>query len=478
MRSWAFVWVAAAAIGAFAAGAGHAREAQGVNDYAKAHWDASQSCVPFVRRYESVCGESYKSDFDFMKGRKRADGKPEEVNPYDTRATPNICKQLAADQGPTVLKGQVISVYMQQGYIKDFTERWEELFRLRKRGEIAIVARVAELDPDNDFNFTTEGRDRGRLVYYSEGVQPGQFLNFSQMPIYGPIEYKGKPLVVELYIIELDVKENTEISGLLTAAAGLGAMAYPPASPILQVLDTIGGGLLKANKSDVEFKYHATLLAGDMQLASIRAGTLEYGNYAFVRMPYSDPSKSAVAKPHPWSGWYFNQKNARIYQDEHCSSLMVDHTYMTVQINRAKEEATLDSQNTFQQFMRKITAESEASAASKTAIISALGQTVAEDERYRNARKLLDHANKVRYPDGKAVAGSQNAFDAPTKAALDKLVDDIQTSLAGGANAPYSPAHAASLVDGISRLLNNKPVFTARAFDAAAIKAALAANPS
>ncbi len=258
-----------------------AREDQGVNDYAKAHWNAEQSCVPFVRKYESVCGGSFSND-------------PKSQN-YDLRASADNCKHLSAEQRPIVQRGQIISVYMQQAYIKDFSERWEGLWEEllgSKRGEIAIVARVAELDDKSDFDFTVTGRDRGRLVYYSEGVQPGQYLNFSQLPIYGPIEYKGKPLVMEFYIIELDVKENTEISGMLSAAAGLGAVAYPPASPILKVLDTIGGGLLKANKSDLEFKYHAAILAGDNQLKSLKAGMLEFGNYAFVRMHYTDPKDS------------------------------------------------------------------------------------------------------------------------------------------------------------------------------------------
>ena len=333
-----------------------ARENQGVNDYAKAHWSVEQSCVPFVRKYESVCGSSFETDKSYEKNDK------ERAKKYDTRSNTNSCDKLNLESKPNVEKGQVISIYLQQTFIEDFTERWGEIFG-RKRGEIAIVARVAELSDSTDFDFTNAGRDRGRLVYYSEGVQPRQFLNFSQLPIYGPIEYTGKPLVLEFYIIELDVKENTEISGLLSAAAGLGATAYPPASPVLKVLDTIGGGLLKSNSSDLEFKYHAALLAQEKQILNIKSGVLEYGNYAFVRMPPMDRNDPSSTSNHRWSNWWFNQKNARIYEDKDCSRPLLTQTYLTLQVNRASEQSSLDLNNTFLNFVNKITTEASAGTA-------------------------------------------------------------------------------------------------------------------
>jgi hypothetical protein len=447
-----------------------AREDQGVNDYAKAHWNTERSCVPFVRKYESVCGSSFSYDAGLLKDDKSM--------LYDLRARGDNCNDLTPEQRPIVQQGQIISVYLQQTYIQDFSERWEGLWEglfASKRGEIAIVARVAELDDKADFDFTTAGRDRGRLIYYSEGVQAGQFLNFSQLPIYGPIEYKGKPLVMEFYIIELDVKENTEVSGMLSAAAGLGAVAYPPASPILKVLDTIGGGLLKANKNDLEFKYHAAILAGDTQLKSLKAGTLEFGNYAFVRMPYTDPKDPSSSNIHRWSTWWFNQKNARIYEDEDCSRPLLTQTYFTVQLNRAKEETTLDASNSFQNFLTKLTAEAEASTLAKTSIISGLKETVEEDRRYRDAKKLLDHANQVGWPNGKK--STKTAFDPSTKAALKKLSNEIGDSLksvkVGAAAATFGEAHAASLVEAFNRLLDAKPPFSPFAFDAAKIESAL-----
>ena len=422
----------------------YAKDDQGVNDYSKAAWNPQVSCVPFVRKYESVCGNNFSDD--------------PKTDKYDWRASSDVCSSLSLDQRPTVEKGQIITVYLNQAYVNDFTERWEGYLG-KKRGEIAVVARVAELDEGSDFDFSNSGTDRGRLVYYSEGVQPGQFLNFSQLPIYGPIEYMGKPLAMEFYIMELDVKENTEVSGLLSAAAGLGAIAYPPASPILKVLDTIGSGLLKANKSDLEFKYHAAILAGELQLKSLKAGTLEYANYAFVRMSYTNLKASDVSNIHTWSRWFFNQKNGRLYSDPECSTPLLEHTYFSVQINRAKEAATLDSANTLANFMTKLTAEANSSSQKKEKIIDALKASVADDKNYKDARKLIDHANQMRWPNGDNI---EMDLDLATKAAIERLAIDIDNSLkialgqGGVFPARFDEARANALVEALSRLIGGK----------------------
>ena len=448
------IYIALVGLGILGMNVGNAKDNQGMNDYAKAYWNPSKSCVPFVRKYESVCGANFSTDPGSDKG-------------FDDRTRTNACSGLSIDQRPTVQKGQNISIYLNQAFIHDFTERWEGLFG-SKKGEIAVVARVAELDERNDLDFTKVGQEKGRLVYYSEGVRPGQFLNFSQLPIYGPIEYTGRPLVMEFYIIELDVKESTEVSGLLSAAAGLGSMAYPPASPILKVLDTIGGGLLKTNKNDLEFKYHTALLAGDMQISSLKTGTLEYGNYVFVRIPFPEKGVAATSLPHRWNKWWFNQKNGRLYSEDSCNTPVADLTYFSLQINRSKETATLDSANTFAQFMTKLTAEANTALTEKLKVVEALKKNVEEEKAYRDAKKLIDHANSLRWLTGGG-ATPQN-LDAPTRAALVKLAGAVDTAVKiARKETPGTPVfdeeRAYTLVDAFGRLIGAKKL-APQSFDA------------
>ncbi|TSD59468.1 hypothetical protein FFI97_003800 [Variovorax sp. KBS0712] len=436
----------------------NAADDQGVNDYAKAHWSIANSCVPFVRKYQSVCGNDFSADTD--------------AQAYDIRATGERCSAVTQNQHPAIQKGDVITVHLSQVFINEFVERGASLLGFKKRGEIAIVARIAEQDAQTDFDFSVAGRDRGRLIYYSEGVAPGQYLNFSQLPIYGPIEYHGKPLLLEFYIMELDIKENTEISGLLTAAASLGAVAYPPASPVLKVLDTIGGGLLKANKSDIEFKYHASLLPGAEQINSLHSGRLEYGNYAFVRMPFADSGGSGSSSTHPWTRWWFNQKNGRIYEDATCNSVLKNRTYLTVQINRAKEEATLDPANTFAAFTAKLSSEAQASTAERVAVIDALKASVNKNQRYRDAKKLIDFAQSVKWPDG--TKSEKKALDAVTVSALAAVATKIETSSTQLRDpqqrdkADFDESQIQVLVDALSRLSGKR--YSPQTFKASDLK--------
>lgn len=429
------------------------RDVQGVSDYAKAHWGKGKSCVPFVRKYESVCGENFPED-------------PDGVREYDNRSRANTCgKETAA-----VSVGDTISIYLNQVFVSDFSERFVALFG-DKRGEIAVVARVAELSAAADFDFSSSGVNKGRLVYYSEGVQPRQFLNFSQLPIYGPIEYSGKPLVMEFYIMELDVKENAELGGLLSAVSGLGGKVYPPASPILKTLDTIGSGLLRANENDLEFRYHMALLSADGQLQSLKAGKLEYGNYLFVRMPerLSDSTPGTVI--HRWNNWFFNQKNGRLYSDVNCSILETNRTYFSVQVNRGKTGATLDAENTYANFLNKLSAEADASIKEKSKLAAELTQSIDAHKKYVDAKLLIEHGERLLNEPG------IKALDAATRVKLSELAEMIGTSLAQTKDGvpAFDESQAAVLVAMFNRKLlgGTSSRLSPQSFDAGEVKAIL-----
>ncbi len=417
-----------------------ASDRAGISDYAKVQFNTTASCVPFVRKYQSVCGGEYSADSG---------------SGYDLRARSNSCQQLAPGSGPTVEKGQIIAVYLNQLMISDFLER-AEIFG-RKRGEIAVVARIAEQDATTDFDFSSAGVNRGRVVYFSSGVQPRQTLNFSQMPIYGPVEYKGKPLLLEFHILELDIKEGTELAGLLTAVANLGQTAYPPASPILKVLEQVGGGLLATNKNDTQFKYHATLLPKEGQAASPSTALLEYGNYAFVRMPPEGEAEGGASSTHRWNRWWFNQKNGRIYGGDEvsstCSSPINDRTFMTLQIVKANAEASLDSANTFAKLSERLTEESKASLAEKIAIVDELKKDVVLEKNYRDAKKLIEFAIAQRWPNG--LIAKEVVLDDLTQKALNDLAASVEASIGLNANGKvgsYSEFQTQNLVQAFSRL--------------------------
>jgi hypothetical protein len=226
----------------------HALNDQGSVDYAKVRLGTNgESCQPFVRKYESICADTFQGDWKVKNEIKRGLDMRAQIGSSSTAAAAmpvNACAGRSPLDHPEVKKGQIISVKVLQAFIHDFQET---TFFGPKLGEIAVVGNVREQDVGSDFDFTSAGIDRARMIYYSDGVREKQFLNFSQLPVYGPIAFGGKPLNIEFYIVELDKQNNSQVSELLATVAGLGAMAYPPASPTLKFLGDIGSSLIKGN---------------------------------------------------------------------------------------------------------------------------------------------------------------------------------------------------------------------------------------
>lgn len=247
-----------------------------------------------------------------------------------------------------------------QAFIKDFTEgSGRNPFQKRDntQGEIAIVVKVFEMTSENDFDFKGGSSLDGRLVYYSDDVRKQQFLNFSQMPIYGPITYKGQPLAIVIHILELD-SSKAQAKKLMKPLAELGQKAFAPGEPILKILDMLGGALLSGNETtdDVEFRYYMVLSPGEGGHADLSHGYLEAGNYVFIR-------EEDRQKDTEWEKITLNQNEGRLKWENSQSSSIAganlnretdyykDNTYLVVQINKGFDGVELDlKQNTYRVF--------------------------------------------------------------------------------------------------------------------------------
>ncbi len=236
-----------------------------------------------------------------------------------------------------IRSGDSVGIKILQGFICDFTEidsisdvaweDWEELIpnlfesRLNRkkckysrlstanhdtRGEIAVLASVFELGKGNKIEFYKSQieNESARIVYYDADVrETGQFLNMSNLPLYGPITYNGGPLFLRLFVLEIDTDEYGASNSLLSELARFGSVAYPPASPVLNVLQTIGQVFSNSNSNDLEFKFDMTF-DGEDSLSSSNAPLL-YGNYVFIR---TDDRFEKI----PWYIFKLNHKTGRL----------------------------------------------------------------------------------------------------------------------------------------------------------------------
>lgn len=240
--------------------------------------------------------------------------------------TPNCCKDenkqpviwfknLSSENNARQLfkENDMLSLHLKSAFIKTFSEDQYVTPYVRKaftrswgkaNGEIAIVANALQMSGGKELSQTNQ--NDGRVVFYSNDVQQEQFLNFNNMPIYGPLRYEGVPFGLRLSIFELDVS-NEAMKSILQTLSELGSQAYPPASPALKVLNSIGSSLSGPGQdgNDVEFRYSMVLDPSKAGAADHFA--LEAGTYVLIRT--EDRTHNIK-----WDDLFLNMDEGRLYK--------------------------------------------------------------------------------------------------------------------------------------------------------------------
>ena len=152
---------------------------------------------------------------------------------------------LQSDVGRAIRPGEPLLITLKTAYIKDFTEYFANPFRGSDsaNGEVAIVANAFEDDGITTLDFGPAGLKAARVVFFSDDVNKGQFLNFHGLPLYGPLTYKGYPVIIDLYAVDLD-RPGPQLRQMLENLAKIGSVAYPPGTPIAGALAQLAGTLI------------------------------------------------------------------------------------------------------------------------------------------------------------------------------------------------------------------------------------------
>jgi len=296
------------------------------------------------------CANLNEGAIDYRKSAADINGKPNQLMLIE-KYSPGIFSDAE------IHKNNSISIHLEQAYIKEFFELANPFKGEGKsdvRGEIAVVARVREMKAgaDNDFNFGPKSEESGRLVFYSDDVQEEQFLNLSYLPIYGPITYEGGPIAIQLYIMELDTGSK-KLKPLLSTLAASGSQAYPPASPILNLLDTLGSALINGGGNDRLFSYSMVLMP-EGGFSKLSYPILEAGNYVFVR-------KEDRSEEFDWE-IVLDQRTGRlkVKDGDKIGPEFRGETYMTIQVQKGFDPTGLDlSQNTLENLLQRIDSRDE-----------------------------------------------------------------------------------------------------------------------
>jgi len=331
---------------------------------------------------------------------------------------------------PQIKKGKTISVHLMQGFIKDGLERRTASEFLRGRAanaEIVVIANVCEqgkLGCSQKFGPTHD--KKGRVVFFSNGVKAKQYMNFSYLPVYGPIKYEGGPLILQLTIIERDDLSNQEIA-MLSSLSDEGKKLYPPASKTLSLLDTLGKSLLAQSSDDVIFRHSMTLTPGTGD-HGYQNPIIATGNYAFIR-------KDTVQGPQEKEIWHeikFDHLSGRLVKrckenetgtplvndegeitdtNDPCAIALAtgekfkdyrDNTYLTFQIQSGFSEASLDDLQTFEELVTDLSNAKDKDASEVIKAAKKLGAELASNAKARELHRLLAEVKKSQFQPGYA----------------------------------------------------------------------------
>lgn len=260
------------------------------------------------------------------------------------------------------------------------------------RARIALVTKGFEMSDDKTnpaagFDFSPKAADSGRVVYYSEDVRKGQFLNFGQITMFGPVEYHGNPLGISLFAIEVEGK-NEKINALLSTLAGLGKQFAVPGTPIISVLETLGTNLIRGNKDDILMRYDTSVNSSEGARPELYTLFHQYGEYVMVRM--EDRSKSVN-----WSEFRYSPDTGVLYKintgDKVNSCVPANEytgTYDVIQVNKSAKEAFTTTQ-TFGDLRKLIEASDTEDLAAFQASASKVTDAISNGKLYKKIRRAI-----------------------------------------------------------------------------------------
>lgn len=98
-----------------------------------------------------------------------------------------------------------------------------------------------------------------RTVIYNEKHQPqGAFIGVADRVIYGPVKFKGFPIRVRLFVIELDKEDNETKKEILKTIGNIAKTAQPQFAPFIGAGLAIGDILAAFNEDDYELRVDLT----------------------------------------------------------------------------------------------------------------------------------------------------------------------------------------------------------------------------
>lgn len=307
--------------------------------------------------------------------------------------------------------GDRIVIRLVSAYIEDYEE---DIFswindigegQLLQRGEIAVAVKVHTV-PDSgegqklSFDFSDNGVNDAKVVFYSDDVVEKQFLNFNNMPIYGPDSTKLDAVGIEVWIMELDVSGKL-IGDVLGAISSLSAKPLPKDSPGDVILNSLGATIKNSsNQNDTNFLYR--LLLEDKKDAHLPHAALEVGHYVLIRENRIgiDFGLESVEREFTsntdWSKLVLDENSGRVYKNVSWNDTPEyeeyrDRSYLVISIDKDNSGPDLSIDNeTYAAFVESLEKQSANPFIAALVREYALRELLKAFDKYYEARKMED----------------------------------------------------------------------------------------
>lgn len=148
-------------------------------------------------------------------------------------------------------KGEIISIVLNNVFIRHLEES------VIANPHVLVYAEVYDgaLDsPEAAFS---------KVLYNAPNQPENVNLGLSDRLIYGPTPYKGFPIRIRFFIVELDKEQKETAAKIITAAGTLASSLRPEAAPIVGIAVEIAQAINALNEDDFELRFDMTLYPVD-----------------------------------------------------------------------------------------------------------------------------------------------------------------------------------------------------------------------
>jgi len=177
-------------------------------------------------------------------------------------------------------KGEIITLVLNNIFIKYLKDV--------SSPHVLVYAQVFDDGTDNPETAITK-------VLYNERNSPeGVNLGLSDRVIYGPTPFKGFPLRVKLFIVELDKEQKELASKIIDSVGSVTSAANPEVAPAIEIAVSIAKAINEMNEDDFELRFDMTLypvgfigkaITDDPDLDEVKEPSQRFNRYVTLVTP-------------------------------------------------------------------------------------------------------------------------------------------------------------------------------------------------